>query len=146
MGATPLFFAASVGDSEVIKALLARGADPAMGTLDGTTPLMAAAGLAVEESETRIPESRHLAAVTMLIDLGAEVRAVNNQGDTALHGAAFLGYGTVARYLLDRGAILNARNRGGQTPYRIALGIMVTQMFFSHPEAAALLKDRGGVE
>ena len=146
VGATPLFFAASVGDSEVIKALLARGADPAMGTLDGTTPLMAAAGLAVEESETRIPESRHLAAVTMLIDLGAEVRAVNNQGDTALHGAAFLGYGTVARYLLDRGAILNARNRGGQTPYRIALGIMVTQMFFSHPEAAALLKDRGGVE
>jgi hypothetical protein len=74
------------------------------------------------------------------------VKAVNRQGNSALHGAAFLGYGTVARYLLDRGAVLNARNAGGQTPYRIALGIMVTQMFFSHPEAAALLKDAGGIE
>lgn len=146
MGATPLFFAASVGDVEVIKALLARGADPAIGTLDGTTPLMAAAGLAVEESETRIPEARHLAAVKLLIELGADVKAVNNQGDTALHGAAFLGYGTVARHLLDQGAVLNARNKAGQTPYRIALGIMVTQMFFSHPEAAALLKAAGGTE
>ena len=52
----------------------------------------------------------------------------------------------VARYLLERGAALNARNTGGQTPYRIALGIMVTQMFFSHPETAALLKDAGGIE
>jgi len=146
MGATPLFFATSVGDTEVMKVLLARGADPAIGTQDGTTLLMAAAGLAVEESETRIPESRHLDAVKLLVDLGADVTAVNNQGDTALHGAAFLGYGTVARYLLERGAVLNARNKGGQTPYRIALGIMVTQMFFSHPETAALLKAAGGVE
>ena len=129
-----------------MKALLARGADPAIGAKDGTTPLMAAAGLAVEESETRIPESRHLDAVKMLVDLGADVAAVNTQGDTALHGAAFLGYGTVARYLLERGAVLNARNKGGQTPYRIALGIMVTQMFFSHPETDALLKSAGGVE
>ncbi len=145
-GATPFFFAASVGDVDVMKALLARGADPAVSTQDGTTPLMAAAGLAVEESETRIPESRHLDAVKLLVDLGADVKAVNRQGNSALHGAAFLGYGTVARYLLDRGAVLNARNAGGQTPYRIALGIMVTQMFFSHPEAAALLKDAGGIE
>lgn len=146
IGATPFFFAASVGDVEVMQALLARGADPAIGTQDGTTPLMAAAGLAVEESETRIPEARHLEAVKMLIDLGADVKAANKQGDTALHGAAFLGYGTVARHLLERGAELNARNTSGQTPYRIALGIMVTQMFFSHPETAALLKDAGGIE
>lgn len=146
LGATPFFFAATVGDVEVMQALLARGADPAIGTQDGTTPLIATAGLAVEESETRIPESRHLDAVKLLIDRGADVKAVNAQGDTALHGAAFLGYGTVARYLLERGAALNARNKSGQTPYRIALGIMVTQMFFSHPETAALLKDAGGIE
>lgn len=146
VGATPFFFAASVGDVEVMRALLARGADSALSTQDGTTPLVAAAGLAVEESETRIPESRHLEAVKMLIDLGADVKAANNQGDTALHGAAFLGYGTVVRHLLERGAVLNARNKSGQTPYRIALGIMVTQMFFSHPETAAVLKDAGGIE
>lgn len=146
VGATPFFFAASVGDIDVMKMLLARGADPGIATGDGTTPLMAAAGLAVEESETRIPESRHLEAVRFLIDLGADVKAVNRQGDTALHGAAFLGYGTVARDLLARGAVLNARNNAGQTPYRIALGIMVTQMFFSHPETAAFLKEAGGIE
>jgi uncharacterized protein len=144
--ATPFFFAASVGDVEVMRFLLAHGADPHLPTRDKTTPFIAAAGLAVEESETRIPEARHLEAVKMLLDLGADVRSTNNQGDTALHGAAFLGYDTVAQLLLERGGELNARNKQGQTPYRIALGVMVTQMFFEHPGTAALLKKLGGVE
>jgi ankyrin repeat protein len=145
-GATPFFFAASVGDVKVMRFLLAKGADPHLATEDNTTPLMAAAGLAVEESETRIPEARHLEAVRVLIDLGADVRSANKQGDTALHGAAFLGYNEVLQLLLDRGAALNARNKQGQTPYRIALGIMVNNMFFQHPNTAAMLKNAGGVE
>jgi ankyrin repeat protein len=146
IGATPFFFAASVGDVEVMKFLLDHGANPHLTTQDNTTPLMAAAGLAVEESETRIPEARHLEAVHLLLDLGANVRETNKQGDTALHGAAFLGYDDIIRLLLENGADLNARNKEKQTPYRIALGIMVNNMFFQHPRTAALLQKLGGLE
>lgn len=145
-GATPLFFAASVGDVDVMQFLLAHGADPHLATMDNTTPLIAAAGLAVEESETRIPEARHLAAVRLLLDLGADARSANTLGDTALHGAAFLGYDSVIQLLLDGGAAVNARNKQGQTPYRIALGVMVNNMFFQHPGTAGLLKKAGGIE
>ena len=145
-GATPFFFAAISGDVDVMRLLLANGADPLTATNDNTTPLIGAAGLGVEESETLVPESRHLDAVRLLLDLGADIRAANNQGDTVLHAAAFQGYDTVARLLVDRGAALNPKNRIGQTPYKIASGITVTQMFFRHPSTEALLQKLGGVE
>ncbi|MBM3778527.1 MAG: hypothetical protein FJW23_09850 [Acidimicrobiia bacterium] len=145
-GATPFFYAAMSGDVETMRLLLAHGADASITTGDGTTALIAGAGLGVEESETRIPESRHFDAVRLLLDLGADVGQVNGQGNTPLHGAAFLGYDSIVRLLVGRGAELNARNHGGLTPYRIALGIEVTQMFFQHPETAELIKSLGGIE
>lgn len=146
IGATPFFYAAMSADLEVMQLLLANGADPLLGTHDRTTPLLAAAGLAVEESETSVPEQRHLEAVKLLLDLGADISASNGQGDTVLHAAAFVGYNAIAQFLFDRGAPLNLKNKAGQTPYKIASGIMVTMMFFQHPSTAALLKNLGGVE
>ena len=108
--------------------------------------LLAAAGLGVEESETGVPESAHLEVVRFLASLGANIRSPNTFGNTPLHAAAFLGYDSVARFLLERNVPLNTKNQAGQTPYKIASGIMVTMMFFQHSSTADLLRKAGGIE
>ena len=57
-----------------------------------------------------------LEAVTAAIQLGADVNATNQAGDTALHVAAGRGLNTVVQLLADRGAQLNAKNKRGLTP------------------------------
>ena len=95
-------------------------------TLDNTTPLMAAAGLGtanpLEEAGT---EAEALEAVQMLLELGADVNAVDNNGDTAMHGAAYGNFPTVVQLLADRGADINIWKRqdtAGRTPLFIAEG------------------------
>jgi hypothetical protein len=53
------------------------------------------------------------------IELGADVRAVNKAGDTALHTAASLGLNSVVQLLADSGANLEAKNNRGQTPLAV---------------------------
>ena len=61
-----------------------------MPNFNNTTPLMAAAGLGTTEPlEEAGEEPEALEAVKMLLDLGANVNAVDNSGDTAMHGAAY---------------------------------------------------------
>ena len=83
--------AAKAGDAEAIQALLAKGADPKLTTKFGMTPLMAAAGLGTKEEDTtgrKKTEAEAIASIKLCLDAGADVNAVDNQGDTALHGAA----------------------------------------------------------
>ena len=62
-----------------------------------------------------------LEIVQMLVELGADVTAVNAGGDTALHRAASKRFDAVVRFLADRGAILNARDEQGRTPLECAV-------------------------
>src|SRR5205823_1425368 len=55
--ATPFFLATLVGDTEVMRLLLAHGADPSLTARDHTTPLMVAAGIAHQDNESRVSES-----------------------------------------------------------------------------------------
>jgi ankyrin repeat protein len=57
-----------------------------------------------------------LDAVKAAIELGADVNAATQAGDTALHSAAALGHDTVVQLLADQGAQLNVKNKRGQTP------------------------------
>jgi len=121
-GGTPFFLAALVGDTEVMRLLLEAGADPRIAANDGTTPLIAATGLAHHENRSRVPESSFLEAVKFLLDHGADIKESNEDGWTALHGAALAGHQTIAQYLVDHDADLNARTKFGQTPLGIAEG------------------------
>lgn len=51
--------------------------------------------------------------VKVLIDLGVNVNAANNIGETVLHCAAFAGNLEIAEYLIDKGAIIKTKAKNG---------------------------------
>ena len=173
-GATPFWLAARNVDLPIMRALLANGANPLLPSADGTTPLMLAAGLSQIEgpqgrrADASRPwyysgwnEQRGLDAVKLIVGLGADVNAgsvaaVNAEarmvgsdfpdgvGHTALHGAAYIGSNAIVRFLFEHGANLDARDKLGQTPFRIAEGhTSAGAAFYRRPETAALLRQLG---
>jgi uncharacterized protein len=125
-GATPFLIAADRSDVPLMRLLVELGADPLLPNLNNTTPLMAAAGLGTTEPlEEAGEETEALEAVNMLLDLGADINALNNDGDTAMHGAAYNIYPRVVELLAKRGAdpqIWKNPNKFGRTPLFIAEG------------------------
>lgn len=125
-GATPFLRAAKSGDLEMMKLLLAAGADP-KATLSNTTALMFAAGFGWRDGSPIAPSydqgspEEATQAIALLLDLGLDVNAVNDSGDTALH-VAVTGRGSpeIVRFLIARGANLQAKNKRGQTPLAAA--------------------------
>ena len=150
-GATPLWVAAYAsnrrGNPEIVQALLEAGADQHRATDDGTTPLMAAAGLGFctyRPREPRGPQSPSAEeAVRVLLEAGADINAVNEADFTALHAAAYRGLNEVVIYLVEQDAAVNARDFRGRTAYRIAEGAKQSFQFQSWPETAALLAELG---
>ena len=119
-GATPFLLAAMAGDVEVMRVLADATADPALTADDGTTPLMLASGLGRYLAESLVTEARSLEAVAVALELGADINAVNDTGNTALHGAAWIKSDRLVRLLVDSGAALDPVNARDQTPLMIA--------------------------
>ena len=143
-GATPFLIAAKTNDVAVMRELLAHGADPLTPTDNGTTPLMVAAGVGHAPGITRSAEDEALRAVTLCVELGADVNAVNEAGDTALHGAAWRERAdSIVRFLAERGAELDARNHRDWTPLVIAEGIHTGGNFIKSDTTTALLRQLG---
>jgi ankyrin repeat protein len=115
-GATPFVLAAMAGDVPVMRRLKQAGADPGLTTGKGSTALMAAAGLGRILGENTLPESKLLEAAKLAIELGADVKAADGFGNTALHYAAYHRLSTLVQLLVDRGADLEARNMYDETP------------------------------
>jgi len=112
-GATPLLRAALCGDLTLVRLLIARGADPLIPTLDKTTPLMVASGVGWAEGFTfQYSEDETLELVKLLLDKGAAVSDANDDGITALHGAAYKGANQIVQLLVDHGADLAAKDKG----------------------------------
>ena len=91
VGATPFYLAARNGDVELMRLLAANGADPLIPTVQNVTPLMAASGLGSWEGESPGPlsgttEAERLEAVKLAYELGGDVNAVTDFGDTPIVG------------------------------------------------------------
>ena len=123
IGATPFFIAAWTHRPEIMRTLLAAGADPHLTAADGTPPLAAAAGT---RGRPPMGYSRHLdthrllQAVRIALDTGADVNAANDTGRTALHGAAAIRSTELIELLAERGARVDAEDNEGRTPLDLA--------------------------
>ena len=155
-GATPFWIAAKNVNVAAMELLREGGADTALTNNNLTTPLMAAAGLSqvqgpparrgdVSQFYSSWSEPDALESVAYLLDRGADVNATNESGQTALHGAAYMGGNKVVELLLHRGARVNVQDAQSQTPFRIAEAHLnvAGQGVTEWPQTAALLRDRG---
>jgi ankyrin repeat protein len=144
VGATAFLLAAKAVDLPLMKALVAAGADPALPNVDGTTPLMVAAGVGIwAPGESPGTDEEALAAVRFLLDLHAgAVTDVDANGNTAAHGAVLRGGSLpILRLLVERGARLDVKNKRGWTPLTIAEGVEYTpDIFKRYPETAAAIR------
>jgi uncharacterized protein len=125
-GATPLFLAASLGNIQVVRALIAGGADPFVGTDDKTTPLQVATwgGNPYARDWTEEEKKKLFEVTKLLVDKGADVNAVGEHGWTALHGAAYKGVDSIVDLLIKHGAKTEVFDEYGQTPLSIALAVI----------------------
>ncbi len=145
IGATPFLMAARSADAPLMRALAALGANPRLPNQDGATPLIVAAGLGTHSpGEDPGSEAEVLEAVQVALELGNDLNAVDNNGNTAMHGAALKQVPSVVSYLASRGAdirIWNQRNKQGWTPLRIAAGVFRGGMFRFHVPTADRIRE-----
>src|SRR5881296_2680688 len=143
-GATPFLMAADRADLPLMRLLRELGADPFLPNADKSTPLMAAAGLGTSDPlEEAGTEPEALEAVKFLLDLGADINAVDNTGDTAMHGAAYGNFPTVVDLLAKRGAdvsVWKQPDKEGRTPLFIAEGYKAGRPQPSRPTIDAITR------
>jgi ankyrin repeat protein len=127
-GVSPFWIAANIFDSELMRVLVANGADPRRSSAENTTPLMAAAGLGygargggtLGRKRGEGTDADVLEALALLVAWGNDVNAVNEHGQTAVHGAIYSGAPAVLQFLADNGARINQKDATGRTPSDVA--------------------------
>ncbi len=126
-GATPLMRAAKSGDIEMLRLLVAHGADPFATMPNGSTAMHFVAGLAwrdgspIAPSYDQGPEEEAAETIDYLLELGLDIDAPNEDGNTPLHSAVSgrKSEVIVAR-LLERGADPLIENMREQTALALA--------------------------
>jgi ankyrin repeat protein len=145
-GQTAFLRAALAGDVDVMRLLIEHGADANIPTFNGTTALMAAAGVnwTVSQTYDEGPQAL-LDAVKLAQSLGNDVNATNDMGVTALHGAANRGSDDIIRFLVEKGARLATADQQGRTAMAWAKGVfLATHPPQPKPQTIALLEKLQG--
>lgn len=143
IGATAFLLAAHTADLALLRLLVELGANPKLSNADNCTPLLAAAGIGtIAPGEEAGTEEEIVGVLSYLLTLGADINAVDNNGETAMHGAAYKSAPKVVAFLASHGAdpkLWNRANKYGWTPLQIAEGYRVGN-FKPAPETLAELK------
>jgi len=114
-GTTPFVRAAQSGDLELLKLLLAHGADPKVANDFGDTALSAVSGIGWVEGVTyEHSRQESLEVAKMLLDLGLNPNSQNRDLRTPLMGAAHKGHNELIELLVARGAMLDSRDKGSR--------------------------------
>jgi ankyrin repeat protein len=147
VGTTPLVRAAKAGDVAAIRLLLQAGANVELPTVNGITPLLAAAGNGSSALDTRgryKTEAEAVESVRLLLAAGANVQARDRSGQTALHGAAGLGWNALVATLADSRIDLFSKDARGRTAADLTRGEASTSGRAAggqaRPETEALLR------
>jgi hypothetical protein len=116
--------AAASYDVEIMRILVAAGADPSMLTRENSNTLLFASGLAEGLGKpplrTEEDDRKALEAVKYAVELGNDVRFANKHDVTPLHGAAYVGSNSIVKFLVEKGARMDVKDDSGQTPLSIA--------------------------
>lgn len=142
VGATPFLLASAAADIEMMRLLLAAGADPKQPTKSNMTPIAAATGVNRIQGESKVTEAQALEVVTFLLELGVDPKASVSTGENAIFGAAYRGWSSVVQRLADHGTDVNAISKSGTTPWRAASGQgdRLGGVLFNTETAALLVK------
>ncbi len=142
VGATAFIVAANSADVEMMRILLAAGADPHIVTKTNSNALLAATALTRGIGEFIDHEDQALAAVTFLLDLGVDPKAVTTYNENALFGPAYRGWNRMLELLIEKGAVVNTVNKAGVTPWLAASGFgdRLGGVLFNKAGADLLLK------
>ncbi len=151
-GSTPFLKAASTADITLMRMLLEAGADPFLTNSTRTNAMMMAAGLNWRNPGSLGSEKDAIEAIRICLEQGLDIDAYNDLGQTALHAATMRGRGSsgennegpntadseqLVRFLVEKGAPLDAKDKAGRTPLGMA-------EFMKNTTISALLRDLGG--
>lgn len=118
LGTTPFLTATQTADVELMKTLTKLGANPLLRNENNKTALMLAGRTTGTEEEV-------VQAMQMALNFGVEIDAIDENGETAMHAAAYKDRPEVIMFLADKGAkieVWNRENKFGMTPLAIAAG------------------------
>jgi uncharacterized protein len=141
-GATPFVLAANAADVEMMRILLAAGADPHLVTATNSNALLAATGLNRGIGEFVDAEDPALEAVKFLLETGVDPKAVTTYNENALFGPAYRGWNKMIELLIEKGVEVNMVNKAGVTPWLAASGFgdRLGGVLFNKAGADILLK------
>jgi ankyrin repeat protein/acetyl esterase/lipase len=103
LGWTPLYWAASMAQEEVVEFLISKGACIDATTNNKRTPLHQAAGAGAAK------------LVELLLSKGADLNARDKDNSTPLHVVAEIGHKNIVEFLIAKGADVNAKDNNGKT-------------------------------
>jgi len=140
-GSSAFFRAAEASDVDLMKLLVGRGADPNLPNTIGTTPLIVAAGLGWVGNFSANAPGQWMNAVKFCLEHGADINAADQKGYTALHGAAVRGDNDMIKFLVAKGARVDAVTKTGDTVADMANGPF--EHALPHPDTVAMLEKMG---
>lgn len=153
-GATPFFVAAAAADPEVMRLLLANGADPLIRANDGSTAIIVACE-GIADNTVLLTEDKRIQAIQVALDTGEDIEGADSRGLRAMHIAARAGFHDIIKYLLSKGADINPLSKpqkGGsglivfnleaQSPLGLVEGTL-NGIFYERPATADFLRGLG---